>query len=224
MQCQRRCLSAKTQESYISSKQQSSKTSCSDSAEALLDSHALLSVFDDVQLDAISLGQRDEWSFLSNNRDILQSGGKVVAFGVFQMDDFEGTRVLLTVGDNTNATDVVSARDHADISVLKLADTQDFSLLDVNADGVVDGDFRIGVTDGATVVGNDHGDSLSGLLNLLDTAQLVRSFLGGDLVNDETTLGVVQETKVFLSLLQANDIHEAGWESVVGADLAVNLD
>jgi hypothetical protein len=43
-------------------------------------------------------------------------------------------------------------------------------------------------------------------------------------VDGEAALGVVDKTEVLASLLDANDIHEAGWVCGIGTDLAINLD
>lgn len=61
-------------------------------------------------------------------------------------------------------------------------------------------------------------------LNSLDLAQLVLCLFGGDAVDGEATLGVVDEAEVLASLLDGDNVHEAGWVSGIGADLAIDLD
>lgn len=67
-------------------------------------------------------------------------------------------------------------------------------------------------------------DAALAKLHSLDLAQLVLSLLGLDAVDGEATLGVENQTEVLASLLDGDDVHEAGGEGGVGADLAVNLD
>jgi hypothetical protein len=58
----------------------------------------------------------------------------------------------------------------------------------------------------------------------LDLAQLVGSLLLLDAVDSVSALGIVDEAEVLASLLEGNDVHEAGGVGDIGADLAVNLD
>src|ERR1700760_1592407 len=74
------------------------------------------------------------------------------------------------------------------------------------------------------IMRNQVGNSSTTELSTLNLAQLVLCFFGGNTVNGETTLGVVDETEVFASLFDTNHIHETSWESWISADLAINLD
>lgn len=74
------------------------------------------------------------------------------------------------------------------------------------------------------IMRNQEWDTATAQLHTLDLAQLVLSLLGLDAVDREATLGVVDEAEVLASLLNGNNVHEAGGEGRVGADLAVNLD
>merc|ERR1719450_1370732 len=94
--------------------------SCSCTAEVklvLLLLHTFLSVFDHVELDTISLRQGNErLVLLSDHHHVLQSSREHVTSSVLQVCNLEGTGVLLTMGQDTNTTDVVSAGDHAHVS------------------------------------------------------------------------------------------------------------
>ena len=57
-----------------------------------------------------------------------------------------------------------------------------------------------------------------------DFAELVLGLLGGDPVDDEPALHVVDDAKVLAGLLYLDDVHESGGEPGVGPHLAVNLD
>ena len=71
---------------------------------------------------------------------------------------------------------------------------------------------------------NQEWDSSATELNALDLAELVLGLLILDAVDGEAALGVVDETEVLASLLDGDDVHEAGGVGDVGADLAVDLD
>ena len=55
-------------------------------------------------------------------------------------------------------------------------------------------------------------------------AELVGSLRGGDPVDGETSLDVVDDPEVLSSLLDLDDIHEAGGELGVGLGLSIDLD
>ena len=122
------------------------------------------------------------------------------------MDDIETTNVLLTVHNNTSTTHVTATSDHDDVAGIELDVVDNFVLLKVELDGVVDLDQRIGVTDGATVVGNDMGDTLVADGDLADLEELVGRLLRGDEVDGEAALDVVEETEVLARLLDRDNI------------------
>ena len=67
-------------------------------------------------------------------------------------------------------------------------------------------------------------DSALAQLHSLDFAQLVFGLLCLDSVNGEAALGVVDQTEVLASLLDADDIHETSWVGGISSDLAIDLD
>lgn len=71
---------------------------------------------------------------------------------------------------------------------------------------------------------NQVGNAALSKLDALDLAKLVLCLLVGDAVDSEASLGVVDQTEVLAGLLNGDDVHEAGGEGAVGADLAVDLD
>lgn len=66
--------------------------------------------------------------------------------------------------------------------------------------------------------------TLGAELGLLDLEKLVAALLGGDAVNDEAALDIVENAEVLAGLLDGDNVHEAGGVGGLGADLAVNLD
>ena len=71
---------------------------------------------------------------------------------------------------------------------------------------------------------NQEWHTTTAELNALDLAELVLGLLVLDTVDGEAALGVVDEAEVLASLLNGDDVHEAGGVGDVGADLAVDLD
>lgn len=71
---------------------------------------------------------------------------------------------------------------------------------------------------------NQVGNAALAELDTLDLAELVLCLLLSYPVDGEAALGVVDEAEVLASLLNGDDVHQAGGEGRVGADLAVDLD
>lgn len=71
---------------------------------------------------------------------------------------------------------------------------------------------------------NQVWDSSFANLNSLDLAEFVFCLGLFDSVHGETTLGVVDQTEVFTSLVNGDDIHVPGGIRDIRSDLAINLD
>lgn len=67
-------------------------------------------------------------------------------------------------------------------------------------------------------------DSAPAELHTLDLSQLVLGLLGLDAVDGEAALGVVDQAEVLASLVDGDDVHEAGGVGDIGSDLAIDLD
>jgi len=146
-----------------------------------------------------------------------------VAGAVLDVDDVEATRVSLAARDGTNSTDVLTADDMADVTGVELDPVGDLAAADVELDGVADLAVWVRVSDGSAVVCDQVWDVLLGVEDLLDSAELVAGLLGGDSVDDESALGVVDETEVLVGLVQSDDVHVAGWVLDIRSHLAVDL-
>lgn len=140
------------------------------------------------------------------------------------MDNIETTQVALTVGDDTDATHVVTTGDDGSVARLELDHALDLARLQVKTDGVVNTELGVGEADGAAVVGDDEGNATGTQLHLSNLAQLVLGLLLTNTVNNETALGVVQETESLTGLLQLDDVHEARGVVGISANLTVDLD
>jgi len=188
-------------------------------------SHSYSSISDDIEFDTFTLREGDPRLFtFANNHDVLQTSSKMMTLLISQVDNFEGSRVLFETTDNTDSTHVVTTHDHSDVSVLEGGKILDFSSRDVNSDGVISLDLRMRKSDGTPVVGNQVSNSLCSLSNVLNTAQLVSCFCRGNLVDAETTLGIVEKSEVFLGLLNRDNILESRRKGMIGSDLSIDLD
>ena len=90
--------------------------------------------------------------------------------------------------------------------------------------GVLSLDVGVRVSDGSAVVGDDVGDLVLAHGLSLDGAELEGGLLSVDLVSLVATLGVVEDSEVLSSLLNANNVHNAEGESGISSDFVVNLD
>ena len=78
---------------------------------------SLQHLLDRGHVNTLVLWKTDPWVLtLTNDEDVADSGGEVGASGISKMDDIESTEVSLSVGDDTNSSDVVSLSDHGDVS------------------------------------------------------------------------------------------------------------
>jgi len=147
-----------------------------------------------------------------------------VAGGVLDVDDVEGSWVSLSGEDSSDSTDVLTADDLAHVTGIELDPVGDLVGGEVELDGVADLAVWVWVSDGSAVVCHQVWDVVLLAEELLHSAELVAGLLGGDSVDDESALGVIDESEVLVGLLEGDNIHETGWVLDVSSDLAVDLD
>jgi hypothetical protein len=161
---------------------------------------------------------------MPNHKHVGLTGGEGIPLLILNGNNGEGSVVLLHVLQGTHASGVVPASDHDHGSDFKLVNIGHFTRGNVDFDSVVHGHAGIGEAEGASVVSHDHGHLLGGHVPLLDAAELVGGFILLDAVEDETTLGIVEETEDIVRLLEGDNVHESSGVVVIRADLTVNLD
>lgn len=110
------------------------------------------------------------------------------------------------MSDDSDTSNVTSSSDVGEVSWLELDEVSDLLGADVEDDGVVDLDMWVWVTDGASVSGGDHWDSLGDGADRLDFAELEVSLSSLDSVDDVTSLGVVEHTEVLVGTVDSDDI------------------
>jgi hypothetical protein len=198
-------------------------------------SQATVTFFRDGQLDTLLLGEGDHRLVaLANDENVGQARGELTVQGILDVDNVKAAQVTFTVRNDTNATHIATARDKANVALysvrlhlhnddtyrVKLDKVDNLASLQVELDGVVDLDQRIRVADGTTVVRNQERNTLGAQLDLLDLAKLVLrgaklsfankranlGFFGGDAVDREATLDVINQAKVFARLFNGNDV------------------
>ena len=155
--------------------------------------------------------------------------------------DIKSSIVTLTVHNDTSTSPVASSRNHDNVSGCEFDKIGDLACLEVELDGVVHLDGRVGVADSASVMGDDEGDALGSEGELAHLAELVGSLFRLDAVDDKTAFDVVEDAEVFTRFFDAYNVylkqfqqlqlrilaihtHKACWESRVCADLVVDLD
>ena len=150
--------------------------------------------------------------FLTNDEDITNSGSEGVSLGILDVDNVKTTGMSLTGHDGSNSASVSSSGDHAKVSGVELDGIEDLASGDVDLDGVVHLDDGVGVPDGSAVTGVQIWDTIGASLGLPDLAQLVHGLLGGDSVNGESSLDIIDDTEVLSGLLDLDNIHKSSWE------------
>lgn len=194
-------------------------------ATSLLLSSSLVTLLGDGELDTTATGHRDHGLALgTNDENVGETGGEVSAEHISDVDNVEATKVTLLTGDDTGTALVTTTSDHDGGASVELDKVEDLLRVNVETDSVVDLDSRVGVSDGAAIVGDNVGDATGTELHLLHLEELVGGLLGGDAVDNESALDIVEDTEVLARLLDRDDILETGGVGGVGADLAVDLD
>ena len=116
--------------------------------------------------------------------------------------------------DRTDSAHRVTAGHQAQLTDLELGEVDDLVGADVVLDRVVRLDQRIRIADRAAVVGDYVWNLVRTDRGALHTAQLVAGLLGRDLVQDESTLHIVENAEVLAGALDVDDVcvGEAEWE------------
>lgn len=125
---------------------------------------------------------------------------------VLDMNNIETSNMSLLVSNNASSAHVTPTGDHNNVTSVEFDKVDNFVLFNVELDSVVYFDQRIRVADGSPIVCDDVWDSTSTNGDFADFQKLVGSFLGGDSVNGETALDVIEKAEVFTRFLDGNNI------------------
>jgi len=158
------------------------------------------------------------------------------------VNDVERTRMSFPVHDGSHTTSVTSASDHAHVARLELDGVDYFAGCDIQTNGVVNLNHGVRVSESPTVARVQIRDIFGSSLDSTDAAELIlgllvgysmysepkennfRKFLNSNNVNsDKPSFHVKDQPKVFVGLVDLDDIHKSSGIFGVSADLAVNL-
>ena len=158
-------------------------------------SEALLALLENVVTDSL-LFRKSDYRFLvgcSESENVVDAGGESTALRILQVHNLERSDVLLAVGEDTNATLILSLSDDASGTSLELNHIEALASLDVESEGVVHLGERIRITDSATVVSGHIWHRLGSYSNTGDTAELELMLVGeGALLDaDKQTQSVI---------------------------------
>jgi len=187
-------------------------------------SPATITLLSDRELDTLALGQTDPWLLATNDEDVALTSGELVVHSVLDMDNSEATIMALTMSNDTNTTHVTTTSDHGDDTSVELDEVGDLAGSQIDLDGIIDLDLGIWVSDSSCIMRNKKGDASFAELNASDFAKFVCRLFSRDAVHGEPALCVVNEAEVLTSLLDGDDVLEAGGVGGIGADLAIDLD
>jgi len=184
-----------------------------------------LCLLDDGELDTLAVGEGDEGVVvLADDEDVAETSGELVADSIADVDNLEGTSVLLTTDQDADTASVTTAGGHDKVADLKADIVDDLAGGKVDLDSVVDADLGIRIADGAGIISHKIGDITTAHGSLLDLAELELGLLRSDAVDRKTTLLIIENAEVLAGLGDAHNIHEANGETGISANLAVNMD
>jgi hypothetical protein len=133
-------------------------------------------------------------------------GGKSAVEAVLNMDNVEATNVPLTVNNDTSTTHVTTTSDHADVTGIELDEVGDLVIFEIKTNCVICTNKWVGVTDCTAIVSDNIWHTTCTHCETLDLEELIGSLLGGNSVDGESALNVVQQTEVLARFLDRNDI------------------
>jgi len=147
-------------------------------------SETLLALLHNGVTDTLGLRERDEWLVIlgADHEDVHDAGGEDTALGVLDVDNLEGTNVLLATNDGTDTALVLTFGDGTGGANLELDGLDTLVGGDIDLDGVVVLGERVRVPDGAAIVGGDAWDTLGADADSLDAAELELALLSVGLV------------------------------------------
>jgi len=179
---------------------------------------------DDGELDSLGARKRDHWAVLADDEHVGCTGRELLSSGIFQMDNIEATHMFFFVFDDSNTTQVATRCDNGQGTGVELDVVLHLAVGQVEFDAVAGLDERIGIAEGAAVMGDDIGNLLVSNRNFSNLQQFKLGFLRSDSVNSKTTLGIVKQTEVLICFLNCNNIHKASRIVDISSNLAVDFD
>lgn len=181
--------------------------------------------FHDGHFDALATWQTDpRLGAFTDDEHVTNACGEGVTFAVLKVDDVERSGVSFAVADNTNETLVGTASEHGDVANVELDVVDAFAGGQIKFNGIKGFDVGVGVADGTAVVGDNVRDgaalasvtgvatshSFAAFSDLFDAQKLELGFFVAESVKNVASLGVIQQTEVFVGLRDTDNILETG--------------
>jgi len=183
-----------------------------------------VSLLDKCELNSGSFWEGDGWGgSITNDNAVANSGGVVVSIFVLEVGGVVGTWMLLNRLEDTNSTDVVTSGKHDSGTGGELNSGINFLGNKVQLDRIVQLDIWVSESDGSSIMSDDVRNLLLANEFFDDFAELELSLLGLYSMWLESTLDVEENSEMFISLFNSNNVHGTEWESVVSSKLSIDL-
>lgn len=183
-----------------------------------------LLLLQDIQVLTVTFRKGDGGFLVSDDENVRFSGGEGLSLSISQVDNIEATQMSFDVLDGSDSTDVVSAGDVCEVSGLVGVPLGDLVLFKVKSEGVSFVDFGMGESDGSAVVGDNVGSFVGADELFRDFQEFDFGFSVFNFDRFESTLDVVEKSKVLVGLGDADDVHDTNGELGVSSDFVINLD
>jgi len=132
--------------------------------------------------------------------------------------------MLFPVHNDTRTPHVTPTSDHDDVTSVELDEINDLPLLEVELDGIIDADLGIRKTDRSAVVSENVGNTLAANSYPADLEELVGGLLGGDAVDGEAALHIIEKSEMLAGFLNGDDIHVPSGVGLISANLVIDFD
>ena len=184
-----------------------------------------LLLFEGSEVNTIVFRKGDDGFLLgvSDNEGISDTGREGNSVGVFDVDDVERSGVFVDGGEGTNTTDIVTTLNINSGTEFEGVNVSEFIFLQVQFDRVANFDAGVGVSEGSSVMGHDVGNFVGAHGSGLDFAKLEFGFFGFDFSENKSSLNVVQDTEIFIGLINRQNIHDTSRVGVIFSNFVVNL-
>jgi len=199
----------------------------------------LIALLQDGEFNSLGSGKFDPLLLaFTNDKDVFETCGEVVSLGILDVNDIEGSRVLVDSRDGSDTALVSTTGDEGKLSNVEFQVANRLASFEVKFEGIIDFPDGVRVADGAGIVGDDVRDDTSlsgvegvaahgGFVGLVDALNADKFEVGLFFVNlgeDESSLVVVQHAVSFVGFVNGDNVHEAARIVNITADLAIDAD
>ena len=139
------------------------------------------------------------------------------------MDNIETTQMSFDVLDGGDSSDVVTTSDVGKVAGLISEPFSDFVVLKVVVECVTFVDLGMRESDGSAIAGYDVRSFVGTNEFALNLDELGLGFSIFNFDGFESSLDVIEKSKVFVSLGDGDDVHDSNGELVVPSDFVINL-